>query len=58
VRDEVREYVSEQLGDPDGILPVDGTYVPKKGTKSVGLARQDCGSLGTRENCHYRRRLT
>jgi SRSO17 transposase len=51
VRDELREYVVEQLGDPDGILVVDETCVPKKGAQSVGVARQYCGSLGKRENC-------
>jgi SRSO17 transposase len=51
VRDELRAYVSEHLGDPDGILVVDETCIPKKGTKSAGVARQYCGSLGKRENC-------
>jgi SRSO17 transposase len=51
VRDELRAYVSEHLGDPEGILVVDETCIPKKGTKSAGVTRQYCGSLGKRENC-------
>jgi SRSO17 transposase len=51
VRDELRAYVTEHLGEADGILVVDETCFPKKGTKSAGVARQYCGSLGKRENC-------
>jgi SRSO17 transposase len=39
------------LGAPDGILVVDETGFLKKGTKSVGVARQYSGTAGRVENC-------
>jgi SRSO17 transposase len=50
VRDDVREYVVEHLGDPDGVLVVDETGFLKKGTKSAGVARQYSGTAGRIEN--------
>lgn len=43
--------VGEQIGDPEGVLVVDGSGMPKKGTESVGVARQWCGRLGKVESC-------
>jgi SRSO17 transposase len=43
--------VAEEIGDPEGVLVVDGSGMPKKGTESVGVTRQWCGRLGKVENC-------
>jgi SRSO17 transposase len=43
--------VAAELGDLQGVLVVDGSATPKKGTESVGVARQWCGRLGKVENC-------
>jgi SRSO17 transposase len=51
VRDDLREYVVEHLGAPDGVLIVDETGFLKKGRKSVGVQRQYSGTAGRRENC-------
>lgn len=51
VRDELVRYLSEHLGDPDGVLVVDETGFLKKGDKSVGVARQYSGTAGRIENC-------
>src|SRR2546427_11678641 len=50
VRDELRSYVIEQLGEPGGIVVVDETGFLKKGKKSAGVARQYSGTAGRREN--------
>ncbi len=51
VRDDLRAYVSEQLGDADGMLVVDDSGFPKMGTKSAGMQRQHSGTVGRIENC-------
>ena len=51
LRDEVRAYVREQLGDPEAVLVIDETGFVKKGTKSVGVQRQYSGTAGRIENC-------
>jgi SRSO17 transposase len=50
VRDDLRTYVVEQLGDPAAILVVDETGVVKKGTASAGVAKQYVGCVGKVEN--------
>jgi SRSO17 transposase len=50
LRDEVRGYVLEALGDADGVLVVDETGFVKKGVHSVGVARQYTGTAGRIEN--------
>jgi SRSO17 transposase len=42
--------VGADLGEPDGVLVFDPSAFAKKGTKSVGVARQWCGRLGKVEN--------
>ena len=52
VRDDLRKYVVEHLGDEDsGVLVVDETGFLKKGKKSVGVARQYTGTAGDTVNC-------
>jgi SRSO17 transposase len=51
VRDDVRGYVVEQLGDPGGVLVADDTGFLKKGTRSAGVQRQYSGTAGRTENC-------
>jgi SRSO17 transposase len=51
VRDDVREYVVEHLGDPGGVLILDDTGFLKKGTRSAGVQRQYSGTAGRVENC-------
>src|SRR3954454_16259632 len=51
VRDDLRAYVVEHLGEEQGVLVVDETGFLKKGTKSVGVQRQYSGTAGRIENC-------
>ena len=46
----VRDYALEALADPDGVLVIDETGFLKKGTHSVGVARQYSGTAGRIEN--------
>ena len=50
LRDDLRAYVIEHLGDDDAVLVLDETGFLKKGKKSVGVARQYTGTAGKREN--------
>ena len=51
VRDDLRVYVVDHLGDADAVLVVDETGFLKKGEKSVGVQRQYSGTAGRIENC-------
>ena len=51
VRDDLRSYVVEHLGEPGGVLIVDETGFLKKGVRSAGVQRQYSGTAGRVENC-------
>src|SRR3954447_10686443 len=51
VRDDLRDYVIEHLGDEGAVLVVDETGFLKKGSKSAGVGRQYSGTAGRIENC-------
>lgn len=51
VRNDVRDYVIENLGEAGGVLIVDETGFLKKGTRSAGVQRQYSGTAGRTENC-------
>jgi SRSO17 transposase len=50
VRDDLRDYVTEALGDPEAVLVIDETGDLKKGSQSVGVQRQYTGTAGRIEN--------
>jgi SRSO17 transposase len=50
LRDVLRQYVVEHLGDTDGIVVLDETGFLKKGRMSAGVARQYTGTAGRIEN--------
>jgi SRSO17 transposase len=51
VRDDLRAYVVEHLGDPGAVLVLDETGFVKKGARSAGVQRQYSGTAGRVENC-------
>src|SRR5687767_5807205 len=51
VRDELRTYIMEHLGDTTAVLVIDETGFLKKGRHSAGVARQYSGTAGRVENC-------
>ena len=50
MRDDVRGYVIEHLGDPGAVLVVDETGDLRKGTATPGVQRQYTGTSGRIEN--------
>ncbi len=50
VRDDIREFVIEHLGDRQAVLVVDDTGFLKKGIRSAGVQRQYTGTAGRVEN--------
>jgi SRSO17 transposase len=51
VRDALRCYVIQHLGDAAAVLVIDETGFLKKGRHSAGVARQYSGTAGRMENC-------
>jgi len=51
IRDEMRRYVGEELGEEEGVLEIDDSGFIKKGKKSCGVKRQYSGTAGKVENC-------
>jgi len=50
VRDDLRAYLVQHLGEPRAVLVLDETGFLKKGQQSVGVARQYSGTAGRVEN--------
>jgi SRSO17 transposase len=46
-----QQRIAQHLFSPQGMITIDPSEFPKKGKKSVGVARQHCGHLGKTENC-------
>ncbi len=51
MRDDLRSYVVDHLGQQDAILVIDETGFLKKGMHSAGVQRQYSGTAGRIENC-------
>ncbi|WP_219419784.1 IS701 family transposase [Pseudonocardia nigra] len=58
VRDDLRDFVVDQLGDADAVLVVDETGDLKKGSATVGVQRQYTGTAGRIENAQVAVYLT
>jgi len=46
-----QQHALSLLGEPTGMLNIDGSDFVKKGVNSVGVTRQYCGEVGKTENC-------
>ena len=51
LRTKLATQIGQELGEPSGVIVFDPSAFPKKGSHSVGVARQWCGRLGKIDNC-------
>jgi SRSO17 transposase len=51
VRDDLRAYAVEHLGQESAMVVIDETSFPKRGKKSAGMGLQYCGTTGQVQNC-------
>jgi SRSO17 transposase len=58
VRDDIREYLVDHLGDPAAVLVIDETGELKKAARTVGVGRQDTGTAGKVDNAQVAVYLT
>lgn len=57
-RARLQQFIIERFGEEGAIGVLDETGIPKKGTASVGVAKQYCGAVGKLENCQVTTLLT
>jgi SRSO17 transposase len=48
---EQQRFGAETLGEPDGVLILDGSDIPKRGEHSAGVTAQWCGATGKTDHC-------